>query len=242
MMMYYVTYIIRILKDVINNISMNLQEHIRRVIREETKIPLTLLRRFSINELDDEFLESFEFAYNLTKRRKVSTSFFLSELINTTVNVMIDSLHWKLVSTLPDDVFWVDVIRNELENLYRDRIIQMYNETKGINESIPTPLLRIINEETKIPTKLLRRLHYLDYEVDLLMRTITPKATCTFRSGEELLEIVSSTVIKTIYWTYFADVDDNSKEWGMMYRTMVEYINDKYGDKIREYYHINCGN
>ena len=101
---------------------------------------------------------------------------------------------------------------------------------------------RVIREETKIPTMLLRRLYYLDNEVDLLMRTITPKATCTFRSGEELLEIVSSTVIKTIYWTYFADVDDNSKEWGLMYRTMVKYINDKHGDNIKEYYHINCGN
>jgi len=240
MMMYYVTYIIRILIDVINNISMNLQEHIRRVIREETKIPLTLLRRFSINELDDEFLESFEFAYDLTKRRKVLTSSFLSELINTTVHVMIDSLHWKLVSTLPDDVFWFDVIRNELENLYRDRIIQMYNETKGINESIPTSLLRIVNEETKIPTMLLRRLHYLDNEVDLLMRTITPEVTCSYKSGEELLEGVSSTVIKTVYWTHFADID--VKELGIMYRTMVEYINDKYGDNIKEYYHINCAN
>jgi hypothetical protein len=26
-----------------------------------------------------------------------------------------------------------------------------------------------------------------------------------------------------------------------MYRTMVKYINDKHGDNIKEYYHINCG-
>jgi len=26
-----------------------------------------------------------------------------------------------------------------------------------------------------------------------------------------------------------------------MYRTMIEYINDKYGEEIKKYYHINCG-
>jgi hypothetical protein len=53
---------------------------------------------------------------------------------------------------------------------------------------------------------------------------------------------MSDAVVDSMYYTYFSDVDDSSKEWGMMYRTMIEYINDKYGDKIKEYYHINCGN
>jgi hypothetical protein len=102
---------------------------------------------------------------------------------------------------------------------------------------------RVIREETKIPTMLLRRLHLLDDEVELKIKiNYTPFYICKFESGEELVEVITDASIDSMYWTYFADVDDNSKEWGMMYRTMVKYINDKYGDKIREYYHINCGN
>jgi hypothetical protein len=102
---------------------------------------------------------------------------------------------------------------------------------------------RVIKEETKIPISLRRRFKHLDDEVDFRMgRVYTPNNICRFESGEELLEVMSDAVVDSMYYTYFSDVDDNSKEWGMMYRTMIEYINDKYGDKIKEYYHINCGN
>lgn len=104
-------------------------------------------------------------------------------------------------------------------------------------------IIRVVNEETKIPISLRRRFKHLDDEVDFRMgRVYTPNNICRFESGEELLEVMSDAVVDSMYYTYFSDVDDNSKEWGMMYRTMIEYINDKYGDKIKEYYHINCGN
>jgi hypothetical protein len=47
-----------------------------------------------------------------------------------------DGVHWRFASTLPEDEFWYDDIHQELENHYRDRIMQMYNERKGIKESI----------------------------------------------------------------------------------------------------------
>jgi hypothetical protein len=102
---------------------------------------------------------------------------------------------------------------------------------------------RIIKEETKIPKMLRRRLDHLDDEVYYRMgRVYTPNNICRFESGEELLEVMSDAVVDSMYYTYFSNVDDNSKEWGIMYRTMIKYIDDKYGDKIKEYYHINCGN
>jgi hypothetical protein len=48
---------------------MNLQETIRRVLREE--LSSRIKRRFSYDEMEKEFLESFDSAYDLTKRRKV---------------------------------------------------------------------------------------------------------------------------------------------------------------------------
>jgi hypothetical protein len=43
-----------------------------------------------------------------------------------------------------------------------------------------------------------------------------------------------------MYWNYFADTDDNSGDWVNMYYDMVKYIREKYGDKIKEYYHMYC--
>ena len=113
---------------------MNLQETIRKVLREE--LSARVRRRVPSREMEKEFLESFEDAYNLTKRRKISQINFLDELINTTANMMMDGLHWRFVSTLPKNEFWYEDISTELKNHYMDRITQMYNERKGINESI----------------------------------------------------------------------------------------------------------
>jgi hypothetical protein len=113
---------------------MNLQEIIKRILREE--LSARVRRRVPHDEMEKEFLESFESAYNLTKRRKVLSTHFLDELIYTTITMMMDGHHWRFVSTIPEDVFWYDDIHTELENHYRDRITQMYNEREGINESI----------------------------------------------------------------------------------------------------------
>ena len=109
---------------------MNLQEQIRRILREE--LSPRIKRRFSPDELEINFLESFQDAYNLTKKRKVLSSHFLDELVNTTITMMMDGMHYKLHSTLPEYERWYDDIHQKLENHYRDRIIQMYNERKGI--------------------------------------------------------------------------------------------------------------
>ena len=108
---------------------MNLKESIKRILKEE--LPARVKRRLSNNVIEHEFLDSFEFAYGLTKKRKVLSSHFLDELIYTTVTAMMDSVHWRFVSTLPEDEFWYDDIHQGLENHYRNRIIQMYNERKG---------------------------------------------------------------------------------------------------------------
>jgi hypothetical protein len=45
-----------------------------------------------------------------------------------------------------------------------------------------------------------------------------------------------------MYWDYFADkLDDDSDEWGQMYRFIERYVKNKFGDKLREHYHIQCG-
>ena len=120
----------------------NIQETIRRILREELSVKVR--RRVPVDEMEEEFLESFEMAYVITKNRQVLSKHFLDELIYTTISVMMDGVHWRFVSTLPEDEFWYDEMHSELENHYRDRIIQMYNERRGINESILVEASRML--------------------------------------------------------------------------------------------------
>ena len=103
---------------------------------------------------------------------------------------------------------------------------------------------KILKEETNTNIRLRRRLNMLDYEVESRLRSnYRPDNICRwYKSGEELLNVVIETVIESMYYNYFSNIDDNSGEWGEIYWYMVKYIRNKYGDKIKEYYHINCGN
>jgi len=102
---------------------------------------------------------------------------------------------------------------------------------------------RILREETKIPYSLRRRFHYLDNEVEENMKYIyTPNTICRFGSGEKLLEVITEKAIGSMYFTYFKYVDDFTKDWEIIYELMVNHINDKYGEEIKKYYHMNCGN
>jgi len=101
---------------------------------------------------------------------------------------------------------------------------------------------KILKEETKMSFRLRRRLDMLDWEVEYKLSAIyRPNNICQYKNGDELVEVVMEAAIDSMYWNYFADTDDNSGEWANMYYDMVKYIREKYGDKIKEYYHINCG-
>jgi hypothetical protein len=107
---------------------MNLKESIRRILREE--LSPRIRRRVPDDEMEKEFIESFNNAYDIVKRRTISSNFFL-EVISITISMMMDSFHWGFVTTLPEDEFWYNEIYNELKNHYRDRIIRMYKEREG---------------------------------------------------------------------------------------------------------------
>jgi hypothetical protein len=102
---------------------------------------------------------------------------------------------------------------------------------------------RILNEETQLQTRLRRRIHLIDDEVEFrLLLNYTPKNICRFENDEELLEVIIESSIEAMYFTYFSGIDDSSKEWSDMYYQMYNYINNKYGEKIKEYYQTNCVN
>ena len=197
---------------------MNLQETIRRILREE--LSSRVRRRVPYDEMEKEFLESFEAAYDLTKRRKISQINFLDELIYTTVTMMMDGIHWRFVSTFPEDEFWYDDIHTELENHYKDRITQMYNERKGINESV-------LKEETEVPLFVRRRFSLEDLE--WLVNDVKEMID----DGESLDTAIYDGVREFIKSKNFSDIDEfglDADYWSTYLdyeRPLVRYVKSK---------------
>ena len=212
---------------------MNLKQTIRKVLREE--LSPRIIRRIPVDEIEKEFIESFNYAYDLTKRRKVFKDSFIEELIYTTVTMMMDSFHWRFVSTLPENEFWYDKIHNELENHYRDRIIKMYKKREGINESI---LREGSNKDIK--SYLLRRVSWdkifeaLNYGIE--WAEIYSNRTYTGEINVMDINKYSSMVMGVLMERIYNDlIGDNER--GIIYYSAVEnYLSKVFSDVIQKSY------
>ena len=209
-----------------------MRQTIKRILREE--LSPRVRRRVPYDEMEREFLESFEDAYNFTKKRKISQINSLDELIYTTIHMMMDGIHWRFFSTLPKDEDWYEDIYTELENHYKDRITQMYNERQGINESI------LREEINPVLRKVMRRTAAIDWEIEFAVREVKRQNNVCFMGEDAFIETVIEKTIDSMYWNFFSDIDDNSKEWSSAYYFMEQYINDNFVDKLRQNYQLNC--
>jgi hypothetical protein len=103
----------------------------------------------------------------------------------------------------------------------------------------------ILKEETSSSTlKIKRRIDSVDWLVEFSVREIERQynGICNTRTPENFVETVIEKVGDSMYWDYFADtIDDGSEEWGQMYRFIEKYVEHKFGDKLRQFYHVNCG-
>jgi hypothetical protein len=103
---------------------------------------------------------------------------------------------------------------------------------------------RILREERKLSSFLIRRLDMLDYEVEknLYGSPFGGSNICIFfKSDVEFFESVMENSIDAMYYNYFSHIDDNSGEWAHEYLDMVDYIRNKHKNKIMKHYDDNCG-
>jgi hypothetical protein len=111
-----------------------MKELIRHIIKEETKLPALIRRRVSEDELERGFKDSLKDALEMIKRGKdnsLSLQFLtyqqmLEHFIWLTISMLIDSIHYELFSTIPEDIQWYDEVYNMLEKHYRSRIVDVY--------------------------------------------------------------------------------------------------------------------
>jgi hypothetical protein len=100
---------------------------------------------------------------------------------------------------------------------------------------------RILREDRKLSNFLRRRLENLDYEVERYKVWGGHNICIFFKSDIQYFETIMENAIDFMYYNYFSNIDDNSGEWAHIYLDMVNYIRNKYQDKIMKHYDDNCG-
>lgn len=109
---------------------MNLQETIRRILKEETKLNQMVRRRVPNDDLEREFNESLDSTsnnvFNLIKNG--GGVMILDRFIYITISKLIDGIHYKIYSTTLEDSLWYDNVFNSLKDHYKDRIYVRYEK------------------------------------------------------------------------------------------------------------------
>jgi hypothetical protein len=111
----------------------------------------------------------------------------------------------------------------------------------SINMNLQENIKRILREDRKLSNFLRRRLENLDYEVERYKVWGGHNICIFFKSDIEYFETIMENAIDFMYYNYFSNIDDNSGEWAHIYLDMVNYIRNKYQDKIMKHYDDNCG-
>ena len=109
---------------------MNLQESIRRILREESKPILMIRRRIPNDELEREFSESLDMSSNMLRNTNKDDGSIMSlnRFIDVTISILMDGIHYALYSTMPEDSQWYDDAMESLKDYYKDRIKSRYKK------------------------------------------------------------------------------------------------------------------
>jgi hypothetical protein len=118
---------------------MNLQEHIRRILREESHIPSVIKRRVSTEDIE----EAFEYALDRMGNSMENPNSIIYKEKGTTLGLFAKFVIDEMVTYLEqdyftdddrvyfeDDDFYYDKIRKPLLRYYGSRIKERYNEIK----------------------------------------------------------------------------------------------------------------
>ena len=109
---------------------MNLQESIRKVLREESKLSPLIRRRVPQDDLEREFEESLDMSSNMFRNVNNNSGEIISlnRFINVTTSILMDGIHHDLYSTIGPEKEWYDEVKESLEEYFRDRIKYRYRK------------------------------------------------------------------------------------------------------------------
>ena len=114
---------------------MNLQEQIRKILREELGLPSYLRRRTTKDELDEIFREATQYVLQPNKSFKKESPQRIKEII---ISIMMDHLHGKF-SNWGTKEFDYDSIFNSLMDYYSDKIEELIGDNRYLSEDTNNP-------------------------------------------------------------------------------------------------------
>ena len=96
-------------------------------------------------------------------------------------------------------------------------------------------ITKFIVSESKDLLKMKRRIGEIDNYVDSWLNNnrLNLKG---WETADDWLEFIGHDIAETLYYDYFGDIDDNSKEWGEIYDFIRKYIIANHSDKIKKRY------
>ena len=257
---------------------MNLQETIRRILREDNYspagkevIPNKIIVHKSNPMFRDDIMENglkvrvgecYQIYVNREQRdpNKIKCKPVIFATNSTKKMDLFDSTYdddiWEINTGMIPNVKWY-IDRHygseskhivTYQDIPREAITLIYEGTGDSEDLLQESIRRILREERKPSIFLRRRLEMLDYEVESNFYEIEHRVEtysgidiCViYDSGARLFETIMENSIYNMFYNYFSNLDDNSKEWEHTYIDMVNHIRNKYQDKIMNYYKDNC--
>lgn len=226
----------------------SIQEHIRRILSEETQIPSVIRRRISSDDIEEAFdyaLERMGGSMNnpnsiIYKEKGTTLGTFAKFVIDEMVTYIEqdyfnDNNRIYFSDTEEDEETYHEKIRKPLLRHYGGRIKERYNEVKSDN----------INENDDRLTG--RRLLYIADEY--LEDNLNPKDVCDYWVTDDATLYVNETIGEiTRYITdKIFDVRnyglDYSDEWGKIYDITYGLLLElNYDRKVRDFFYDAIGN
>ena len=135
-----------------------------------------LLRRVDPKVLDAEFEDCLDTATNMYNRGKDKSSVSLPQFRNRVISMLIDSIHYDIHSSVPEELQWYDDVFYMLKDYYGGKIKKRLDQlnSKTINES-------------KLQIYMLRRIDVVEH----YLNNLSSKDICIHWSDDEALEYSS---------------------------------------------------
>jgi len=104
----------------------------------------------------------------------------------------------------------------------------------------------ILKEETSKPLLAIRR--RTDMIDDIFPKIVNDVVyrfgfdICQMGEPKIFIETVTDALAESLYWTYFSTaLDDDTEQWDIIYKFIIEYVDDKYGEQLTQFFRANCG-
>ena len=104
------------------------------------------------------------------------------------------------------------------------------------NMNLQQSIRRILREETR-PLKVLRRTHIIDSLIETMVeRYYSDNWICVRYDDDKMyLKVIQEAIIESLYFNFFYMIDDTSEEWRDIYKFVYEYIDSKFGEKLKSF-------